>query len=87
MVLWVDMFWPRAGDILSLKITAPTGQTVVERSSTVDKTQARRFVFAGKKRKAHSLLPGTYRGDITLVRDKGGAKEKIISIVREVEVR
>ena len=87
MVLWVDMFWPRAGDILSLKITAPNGQTVVERSSTVDKTQARRFVFAGKKRKARSLPPGTYRGDITLVRDKGGAKEKIISIVREVEVR
>ena len=87
MVLWVDMFWPRAGDILSLKITAPHGQTVVERSSTVYKTQARRFVFAGKKRKARSLPPGTYRGDITLVRDKGGAKEKIISIVREVEVR
>ena len=87
MVLWVDMFWPRAGDILSLKITAPNGQAVVEHSSTVDKTQARRFVFAGKKRKARSLPPGTYRGDIILVRDKGGAKEKIITIVREVEVR
>ena len=87
MVLWVDMFWPRAGDILSLKITAPNGRTIVERSKTVDKTQARRFVFTGKKRKSRLLPPGTYRGDITLVRDKGGAKEKIISIVREVEVR
>ena len=53
----------------------------------MEKTQARRFVFAGKKKKARFLPPGTYRGDITLVRDKGGAKEKIISIVREVEVR
>ncbi len=87
MVLWVDMFWPLAGDILSLRITAPNGRTVVERSTTVEKTQARRFVFTGKKRKSRLLPPGTYRGDITLVRDKGGAKEKIISIVREVEVR
>ncbi|MCH7935731.1 MAG: M23 family metallopeptidase [Proteobacteria bacterium] len=87
MVLWVDMFWPRAGDILSLRITAPNGQTVVKRQATIKKTQARRFVLVGKKRKSRLLPPGTYRGDITLVRDKGGAKEKIISIVREVEVR
>ena len=87
MVLWVDMFWPQAGDILSLRITAPNGQTVVKRSMPVHKTQARRFVFTGKKRKSRLLPPGTYRGDITLVRGKGGAKEKVISIVREVEVR
>ena len=87
MVLWVDIFWPRAGDILSLRITAPNGKTIVERSMPVPKTQARRFVFTGKKRKSRLLPPGTYRGDIILVRDKGGAKEKNISIVREVEVR
>jgi murein DD-endopeptidase MepM/ murein hydrolase activator NlpD len=87
IVLWVDMYWPRAGDILSLKITAPNGRALVNRTVAVPKTQARRFVFTGKKRKARALPQGTYRGDITLVRDKGKPKEKVFSAVRKVEVR
>lgn len=87
LVLWVDMFWVEAGDVLGFRIRGPEGDTIVKRAAKIKKTQARRFTFVGKKRKQGLWPPGTYRGQIVLVRkDKAGAKQRF-SAVREVEIR
>lgn len=87
LVLWADMFWPEAGDQLSFDIYFPSGKPLTRRTIPVKKTQARRFVFVGKKRKTKPWPAGTYRGEITLVRGKGTAKELTLTVIREVVVR
>lgn len=87
LVLWVDVFWVEAGDVLGFRILGPEGDTIIKRATKIKKTQARRFTFVGKKRKQGLWPAGTYRGQIVLVRkDKEGTKKRF-SAVREVELR
>jgi hypothetical protein len=83
LVLWVDMYWPKAGDEILFRITAPDGRLLLEKDMTVKKTQARRFVFVGKKRKTSLWPPGVYRGEIVLKR-KGA---RLLSTGRQVDLR
>jgi hypothetical protein len=87
LVLWVDMFWGEAGDQLNFRITGPKGKPLTRRTIPITKTQARRFVFVGTKKKQGLWPPGTYRGEITLVRGKGTAEALTLSVTRKVEVR
>ena len=87
LVLWVDVFWVEAGDVLGFRLRGPEGNTLIKRAAKIKKTHARRFTFVGKKRQQDLWPPGIYRGQIVLVRkDKAGAKQRF-SIVREVEIR
>ncbi len=83
LVLWVDMYWPNAGDDIRFRITGPDGRVLLEKAMKVKKTQARRFVFVGMKRKASLWPPGVYRGEIALSR-KGAW---LLSATRQVELR
>ena len=83
LVLWVDMYWPKAGDEILFRITAPDGRLLLEKDMTVKKIQARRFVFVGKKRKTSLWPPGVYRGEIVLKR-KGA---RLLSTGRQVDLR
>jgi hypothetical protein len=56
---------------------------LLEKDMTVKKTQARRFVFVGKKRKTSLWPPGVYRGEIVLKR-KGA---RLLSTGRQVDLR
>jgi murein DD-endopeptidase MepM/ murein hydrolase activator NlpD len=87
LILWADMFWVEAGDALTLRITGPDGETVVEHANAIDKTQARRFAYAGAKRTKLFWDEGAYRGEITLVREKGGKSREVYSAAREFQVR
>ncbi|MFP6748232.1 MAG: hypothetical protein VCD66_11625, partial [Alphaproteobacteria bacterium] len=82
LVLWVDMFWAEAGDELRFRIIAPGGKPLVSKTVTITKTQARRFTFVGKKRKARSWPPGTYRGEVVLRRKSGASGPLRLSVVR-----
>ncbi len=98
LVLWVDMFWARKGDVLHFRITAPGGRHFIEKTVVLKKTQARRFTFVGRKRKSRRWPLGVYRGEVRLLRkgSKGGGAAAPglspglspgFSIVREVELR
>ena len=77
----------RAGDTLTLKITGPDGGTLVERSSTLQKTQARRFEFVGKRRKGPAWSVGIYRGEIRLARKTRTGKPRVFTATRQVTTR
>ena len=72
LVFWVDMLGVQAGDTVRISITAPGGQRIVERDQTIDRTQARRFAFAGKRRGASGWPAGTYIGEAVLIRQGQG---------------
>lgn len=86
LILWTDIFWVDKGDILSLRIVGPDGATIVEHSSTLDRKQARRFAYAGRKKKGLFWDVGKYTGEVKLTR-KGekGAEEYFAGA--EIEIR
>ena len=86
LVLWVDMYWAEAGDKVTFRIFDPEGKVLARRSVPITKTQARRFIFVGKKRKLKMWPAGTYRGEITLVRENKG-KTLTLKAERTVDIR
>lgn len=72
LVLWVDMLGVVAGDRVRFHLTGPDGLVVLDHETTIPKTQARYFAFAGARRHTDIWRPGTYRGEITLVRVSQG---------------
>ena len=87
LVLWVDIFWVKAGDKLMLGITGPNGETILKYSKTIEKTQARRYAYAGVRRKTALWAAGVYKGEIRLVRENGLDGREEYSITREVTLR
>jgi hypothetical protein len=70
LVLWVDMFGVAQGDRIRLEIAGPDGRSVVSQDQKIDKTQARRYMFLGKRRTTLIWNPGTYVGRVTLTREQ-----------------
>jgi murein DD-endopeptidase MepM/ murein hydrolase activator NlpD len=86
LVLWVDIFWVKPGDQLTLRILGPDGATVVEHTSKFDRLQARRLAYAGVKRKKLFWDGGTYRGEIRLLRDGAQGREEFTTM-REITIK
>jgi hypothetical protein len=72
LVFWVDILGVQAGDRVRITVTGPNGQRVVEQEQPVDRTQARRFIFAGKRRTAERWPAGTYGGEAVVLRQRDG---------------
>ncbi len=87
LVLWVDMFGVQAGDTLTFSITGPDGKQILKYSNTLKKTQARRYVYAGVRRKKPPWPAGVYKGEIRLVRKNGLDGREEYSTSREVTLR
>lgn len=83
MVLWIDIFGVQAEDRLRFRLLAPDGRTLLDREDHLDKTQARRFAYAGIRRQGDRWPVGTYRGEVTLRRDRDAT---LIVQTREVTV-
>ncbi len=84
LVYWIDMMGLRAGDVLSLRITAPDGSTFVETSRTIAKPYALQFSVIGKRNHA-AMAAGDYRAQITLTR--AGDSKPLMEFSRTIEVR
>jgi len=73
LVLWVDILGVEAGDQIEFRLTGPDNKLVLESEQHVDRRQARRFVYAGKKRQdAVPWMSGVYTGQVTLKRAENG---------------
>lgn len=73
LVLWIDLFGVQAGDRLQFRLLAPDGRTILDRDDRLDKTQARYFAYAGIRRQGRRWPVGTYRGAITVRRERDAA--------------
>ncbi|MBK6286933.1 MAG: M23 family metallopeptidase [Gammaproteobacteria bacterium] len=83
LVIWVDMLGVQAGDRLRLRIVAPDGTSVVDSEQTLEKTQARRYVYVGARRRNTHWAPGEYIGDIIHTRTLDGRPQATKLEIRE----
>jgi hypothetical protein len=81
LVLWADAFNVRAGDRIVFTITDPAGKVLFSHSAAVDKDQARRFAFAGRKRPAEDWQRGAYQGEVRIVRGGEGKQGEVVSLL------
>jgi len=68
LVIWAYVHNGRAGDTISLEITAPDGSPYHRQEVMLERTQAELFRASGR-RIADALPPGRYIGTVTLRRD------------------
>jgi hypothetical protein len=68
LVLWAELFGVAKGDRLRFRLIAPDGTELTDRLMVLEKNQARRFQFVGKKLRRASWPLGRYRGEVTVTR-------------------
>lgn len=76
LVLWADILGVEAGDRLLFRIINGDGKVVFNREEQIERTQARRFTFAGGRPKTDGWPAGTYTGQVTLTRTVEGKEIK-----------
>ncbi len=86
LVLWVEIFGVQAGDRIRFRMTGPDGALLFEREVPVERTQARRFAFAGTRMPTGTWPLGVYTGTVTLTRGPQG-QSLARSITQTVTIR
>jgi len=86
LVLWVDMFGVAQGDQIRMEIAGPDGGSVVSQDQKIEKTQARRYMFVGKRRTMLIWNPGAYVGRVTLTREQAGSAPWRATIERSLTI-
>lgn len=86
LIFWVETWWVREGDRLEMRITGPDGDVVVKHASELPKSQARRMVFAGRKKPGLFWPAGIYKGEVRLTR-QGGGKTQVFRASRDIFMR
>lgn len=69
LFFWVEIIGVKAGDVLTLRITAPDGRVLSNGSSKMERSVAQNFVFGKADRPGAAWPAGTYRGTATIQRD------------------
>src|SRR3954468_6956731 len=79
-VFWVHVYGTQAGDVEDLRLIGPSGHVLAQRRARVERTQAQRLVYVGKRRPAGEWPAGGYRGEYVLFR--GEPPEKVVELAR-----
>jgi len=81
IALWADIFWVKPGDKLKFLISGPNGETMMSHTTTLKKMHARRFAFAGIRRKDAAWPRGPYTGEIRLIRPGEGDEYSVVRVI------
>jgi len=84
VVFWVHVYGTQEGDVEQLRLVGPGGAVLAQRRAPVERTQAQRLVYIGKRRTAGEWPAGEYRGEYVLYR--GERREKVVELAREGRV-
>ncbi|MEW5772386.1 MAG: M23 family metallopeptidase [Thermodesulfobacteriota bacterium] len=88
VVFWVQTLGLRAGDQMHLRLIGPDGAVLAEHRQDLDRSQAQRLDYVGKRRRVAPWPPGTYTGLYTLSRaDASGKRDVALRAARSLEVR
>ena len=72
LVLWAAMFGVQRGDVLKLRILDPAGAAVAVREIRLDRAQARRMAYTGRKLQPAGWAVGDWKGEAILQRFVNG---------------
>jgi Peptidase family M23 len=81
-VFWVQIYGARAGDTEAFRLVAPDGRVLAEKRTRIERTQAQRLSYVGKRRSGAAWPAGAYRGEYAVYR----GREKVVSLTREVSL-
>lgn len=81
LAIWADMFWVKPGDKLYFTITGPNGEAVMAHATTLNKRKARRFAYAGIRRKDGAWPKGSYTGEIRLIRPSSNEEFSVVRVI------
>lgn len=82
LVFWVQSYGVLQGDEQQLRLVAPDGTTVVDRTQNLSSSNRVWLSYAGK-RASQPLIPGKWRGEYRLVRNG----KVLIDVKRELQLR
>jgi hypothetical protein len=80
VVFWAHVYGTQAGDVEELRLIGPGGAVLAQRRARVERTQAQRLVYIGKRRPAGEWPTGDYRGEYVLYR--GEPRERVVALAR-----
>ncbi|HZH26823.1 MAG TPA: M23 family metallopeptidase [Azospirillaceae bacterium] len=83
LVFWVDLFGVQAGDRTRLRIRRPDGAVFADSEDAIERNQAVRFLFAGRRRPAEGWMPGAWMAEFTLTR----GNSTVVETTRRIEMR
>ncbi len=69
LVFWAEAFSLAEGDILTVRLSGPDGETIADNRIRIDRPQARRFAAIGRRMRGDGWAPGTYTGQIEIRRN------------------
>lgn len=84
-VFWVLIYGAQAGDKEELRVLAPDGTVLAQRSNQIDSNRAQWLVYVGKRKGDADWPAGSYRGEYRLRR--GPEDQEILSLSREVQLK
>lgn len=87
LVFWVDMFGVAAGDRIRFSITGPDGRDIVAQEQQIEKNQARRYMYVGKRRTEPAWPSGTYTGRLLLSRAGASSEDWEAAIERQITLK
>ena len=87
LIAWADIFWVAAGDRIRIRLFGPKNEVLADNTQPVEKLQARRFIYAGVRRKTPAWPAGIYRSEILVFRDKDGRTAEETRFEHALEVR
>lgn len=67
LIYWVDIMQVAAGDALTLRLSAPDGSVIAERTTPIEKTSGMYFSYIGRRNRT-PLAAGTYEASVELQR-------------------
>ena len=86
LIFWVEVWWVRKGDILSLKIIDSGGKALLNHTSEIPKFQSRRMAYAGKPKRQLFWESGKYTGIGELSRIVNGKTHRFM-ISKKILIR
>lgn len=79
LVLWGLMFGTRQGDMMEFALDGPGG-AVHRQEVALDRTQAMAFRASGRRAPQGGWPPGTYEGEVSMVRDGAVISSRAVTI-------
>jgi murein DD-endopeptidase len=87
LVVWAHMFRVQKGDRVKIQITGPDGDVISSLESIIKKSQARRFLYSGKKRHNLYWAEGVYKGHISIRRPNEDGPEYMVIVNKKIFMR
>lgn len=82
ILVWIDAMHVEAGDVIAVNIKSPDGSCFVNKNVIIDKSNAKKLMYLGKRKPENGFAKGTYNVQIFFKRPEANISDnKLFSFV------